>query len=95
MIQIEVQDAAGRPVPGMEVLVVWDEGESRFYTGLKPELGMGYADFTMQPGVSYTLQLIDSEIPVTGLSTEECTSEDGESFLGSWLLTFQQPAAEP
>ncbi len=91
LLQIEVLDAAGRPVPGIEVLVVWDSGQDHFFTGLKPELGMGYADFTMSEGVIYTLQLVDSEIPLTGLTTEDCLSEDGEFLVGSWLLTFQQP----
>lgn len=95
LIQIEVIDAAGDPVPGIEVLIVWDEGEDHFFTGLKPELGIGYADFTMQVGISYTLQLLDSDIPVTGLFAEECTDEDGKTFPGSWLLTYQQPPAEP
>ena len=91
LLQIEVIDASGRPVPGIEALIVWDEGQDHFFTGLKPELGMGYADFTMQAGVYYTLQLVESEIPVTGLYPEDCVGEDGEPFPGSWLLSFQQP----
>lgn len=95
LIQIEVIDAAGDPVAGIEALIVWDEGEDHFFTGLKLELGIGYADFAMQVGISYTLQLVDSNFPVTGLSAEECVGEDGETFPGSWLLIFQQPAAQP
>jgi hypothetical protein len=91
LLQVEVIDAAGRPVPGVEVLVVWDLGQDHFFTGLKPELGMGYADFTMSEGVIYTLQLVDSEIPITGLTAEDCLSEDDELLASSWLLTFQQP----
>ncbi len=94
LIMIEVVDAAGQPVPGIEALIIWDEGEDHFFTGLKPELGSGYADFTMQVGVSYTLQLVDADIPITGLFAEECAGEDDETFPGSWLLTFQQPAEE-
>lgn len=92
LIQIEVLDAAGRPVPGIEALVVWDEGQDHFFTGLKPELGVGYGDFTMQEGVYYTVQLVESGVPITGLITEDCISEDGDLFPGSWMLTFQQPA---
>lgn len=92
LIQIEVLDAAGRPVPGIEALVVWDEGQDHFYTGLKPELGIGYGDFTMQEGVYYTIQLVESGVPITGLIAEDCLSDEGELFPGSWLLTFQQPA---
>ncbi|MBI1865988.1 MAG: HD-GYP domain-containing protein, partial [Nitrospirae bacterium] len=43
----------------IEIVVVWDAGEDHFFTGLKPELGQGYADFTMTEGVSYTLRLAE------------------------------------
>jgi hypothetical protein len=90
-LQVLVLDAAGEGVPGVQILVVWDNGQDRFFTGLKPELGAGYADFTMQPGTIYSLQLIDGESPVTGITPEDCTSPAGEAYPGSWLLTFQQP----
>ena len=63
LIQVIVQDAAGQQVPGMQVIVSWEGGEERFYTGLKPELGLGYADFTMQPDIAYTLRLVKSAYP--------------------------------
>ncbi len=93
VIQVLVQDAAGDGVPGVQILVIWDEGQDRFYTGLKPELGAGFADFTMQPGTTYSLQLIDGESPVTGITSEGCTSPSGEGYDGSWLLVFEQPVA--
>ena len=43
-----LQDA--RPVAG-------DGGEERFYTGLKPEIGLGYGDFMLGPGITYTLHI--------------------------------------
>ncbi len=91
LIQVQVSDASGTPVPGVEVLVIWDEGQDRFFTGLKPELGLGYADFSMAEGVTYALQLSASGQPISGLSAFECTDEDDETYLGSWLLTFEQP----
>ncbi len=91
LIQVEVVDAAGAGVPAREVLVVWDAGQDRFFTGLKPELGRGYADFTMSEGVAYTVQLRDSNDFVTGLIAEDCVSEAGDLFLGSWRLRFAQP----
>jgi len=90
LIQVEVADAADSPVPGVEVIVIWDAGQDHFFTGLKPELGLGYGDFTMAEGVSYTLRLAESEQLVTDLTTHPCEDEDGAAFLGSWLLTFQQ-----
>jgi hypothetical protein len=91
LIQVVVIDAAGRPVPGVEVLVVWDTGQDHFFTGLKPELGMGYGDFAMTEGTIYTVQVVKSETPITGLMAEDCIGDDDELFPGSWLLTFQQP----
>lgn len=91
LLQVQVLDASGRGVPGVEILVVWDAGQDRFYTGLKPELGSGYADFTMQVEVIYSLQLTDTASPVIGLSAETCIDESGDFFPGSWSLNFQQP----
>lgn len=90
LIQVEVFDAAGEPVPGVEVLVVWDTGQDHFFTGLKPELGLAYGDFSMIAEVSYTLRMADSGPPVTDLSTHVCETEEGEQFLGSWYLQFEQ-----
>jgi hypothetical protein len=92
-IQVRALDAAGEGVAGVELLVIWDAGQDRFFTGLKPELGAGYADFTMQPGVTYTLQLRDGDRPIAGLNAPDCVDESGVSFAGSWLLTFQQPSS--
>jgi len=91
LIQVQVSDAAGGPVAGVEVLVIWDEGQDRFFTGLKPELGLGYADFSMTDEVTYSLQFSAAGEPITGLATFECSDEQGETYLGSWLLQFEQP----
>jgi len=90
-LMVEIRDRSGRAVPGVEILVVWDEGQSRFFTGLKPELGLGYADFAMQPGVAYTLQVAHSEEPIAALESPACTAADGTGYPGSWQLTFVQP----
>ena len=90
LIQVVVLDAAQGPVPGREVIVVWDTGQDHFFTGLKPELGLGYGDFTMTEGTSYTLRLADSQQPVTNLAVHECVGDDDEPYAGSWLLQFEQ-----
>ena len=89
-IQIRVLDAASKGVPGVKALVVWDTGQDIFFTGLKPELGPGFADFTMQEGVTYSLQLSQGDGLETGVTVESCTDADGEPFAGSWLFTYQQ-----
>lgn len=91
LIQVLIQNAAGDGVPGVQILVVWDNGQDRFYTGLKPELGVGYADFTMEPDTTYSLQLMEGESPVTGIVAEDCVDDSGQAYPGSWLLIFRQP----
>jgi hypothetical protein len=91
LIQVDIRDAAGQPVPSIELVVTWDEGENHFFTGLKPELGLGYADFVMTPSVVYSIRLADGGQPVNDLTAAECQAEDGSRFWGSWLLIFVQP----
>lgn len=90
-LQIQVLDAAGRGVPGMGLLVIWDDGQDQFVTGLKPELGAGFADFAAAPDTTYSVQLVGSPALVTGLRMETCLGPDGDSKPGSWLLIFAQP----
>lgn len=91
LIQVEIDDAAGQPVPSVELVVTWDGGVDHFFTGLQPELGLGYADFTMQPAVVYSVQLADGGKAVDGLTAAECVSDDESRYWGSWFLTFVQP----
>jgi hypothetical protein len=90
-IRLLVLDAAGQGVPRIEVLVLWDTGQDHFYTGLKPELGNGYGDFTMTEGVTYTVRLAESGALVTGVETEPCLDESGGVYPASWWLVFVQP----
>lgn len=90
-LMVVVEDAAGRGVAGVEVLVLWDSGQSRFFTGLKPELGLGYADFAMQSGVSYALQLSYSEELIPNLTAADCVAPDDSPYAGSVRLRFAQP----
>jgi len=91
LIQVQAYDAAGQGVAGVEVVVTWEGGENHFFTGLKPELGAGYADFTLTPGITYTLRLAQGGQPIPNLSAPECQNESGERYWGTWLLTFVQP----
>lgn len=91
LIIVQALDAAGQGVPGVEAVVEWDGGESHFFTGLKPELGLGYADFAMTPGVVYTLRLAEGGQVIPNLASSECEANDSERFWGSWVLVFEQP----
>ena len=91
LIQVQVKDIDGRPIPGVEVVVNWDEGENHFFTGLKPELGLGYADFIMSPGTVYTLRLVEGSEIIPELTPAECETPSGSRYWGSWQLVFVQP----
>jgi hypothetical protein len=99
LLQIEVQNAAGQPVPGTEIIISWEGGEEHVFTGLKPELGDGYADFIMTPNIVYTVQLARwggsstaaQHQPVTNLSAPACPTDGGDSYHGGIRLLFQQP----
>ncbi len=91
LIQVEALDHFGLPVPGVLVIVTWKDGEERFYTGLKSEKSLGYADFTPTPGIAYTLRLGEGGETVVGLTALACKDSGGESYWGTWLLRFTQP----
>jgi hypothetical protein len=91
LIQVETNNAAGEPVPGVEFIVNWEGGEDHFFTGLKPEFGLGYADFSMTPGIIYVLRLAEDGDPIPNLSAAECEQTGGDRYWGSWRLIFAQP----
>jgi hypothetical protein len=88
LLQIETQDAQGKPVPGVLITIqrTDGEGEENFFTGLKPEISLGYADFTMLADVSYTLQAGTGGEIIT-IETPTCQTATGRAW-GSWKLLF-------
>ncbi len=90
LIQIIALDAAGQPVPGLEIVINWEGGENHFFTGLKPELGMGYADYTMTTDVTYTLKLAQGGQSVADLVATKCENTTKDQW-GVWRLEFVQP----
>lgn len=88
-MQIEVNDADGKPLSGVQINVAWDGGLDSFYTGLKPEVDRGYADFTMSADVIYSLRVSDMSQTMNGLSAPACPT-DGEPYLGGLRLIFKQ-----
>jgi hypothetical protein len=90
-LQIEALDRFNRPVPGAPVIITWAGGEERFFTGLKPEKGQGYADFALTPGTLYTLRLGENGELVSDLAGLMCTPSSGAPYWGAWLIKFVQP----
>jgi hypothetical protein len=90
LLQIILTDSRRRQLPGLEIVVTWTGGEDHFYTGLKPELGDGYADTILQPGVVYSVRVAEGGTPISNISAPECPGADGSPFTGGLRLTFQR-----
>jgi len=91
LLQVIVLNSNRRQMPGVKIGISWDGGEEQFFTGLKPELGNGYADYIMTPNTEYTIQLAIGSDVATGLIAPTCQAPDGQAFTGGMKLTFQRP----
>lgn len=91
LLQVLVLNANRRQLAGVEIVLTWDGGKEQFFTGLKPELGNGYADYIMTPDVTYAIQLARGSDVALGIVAPTCQTSSGETFFGGVKLTFQQP----
>ena len=85
-IKVVVVDSTLTEVRGIEVLLSWDNGSDRALTGFKRNEGAGYADFTIDPDISYTVSMGDGDGEVGGLQGGSCA--DGTGVI-HWLLRYQ------
>ncbi len=91
LLQILLTNSAGKPAAGIELVMTWFGGEEHFFTGLKPEISYGYADYTLGDKIEYALTLASSGTRVTGLLAPTCTDPAGKNFPGGIHLEFKQP----
>jgi hypothetical protein len=91
LLQIVVTNAKRKHIPGAEIIITWSNGEEHIFTGLKPELGHGYADYQMSPDVIYSIRMADGGTPATDITPPTCTATDDSNYLGGVRITFQQP----
>jgi len=93
LLQIIVTDSSGQAVPGVRIEISQASGGvETFYTGLYPEVSLGYADYQMQPDAVYTLRIGESGQPVSNLSAPVCGSDaSNKPTYGSLRVIFQQP----
>lgn len=91
LITVEVYDTDGSTgLPGQEIRARWDTGESRFFTGLKSEKGAAYADFQMEAGKDYIIDMPGHADPLPQpLSGSPCTTPTGERALISYRVVFR------
>lgn len=91
LIQVEVFDAEGQPMPNARITVTWSDGQDTFFTGFYPEISQGYADFSMTPGSLYSVNVGEIGEMVTDLTSPECTDDSDAKFPGSIYLRFDVP----
>jgi hypothetical protein len=84
----EDQEASPRlPLPGVVLWLTWPGGADRAVTGLRPWIDPGYADFQLQPEVSYALSIDEPNAPVlSGLTTPKCPAR---AQPGSWRIVVE------
>ncbi|MBI5879123.1 MAG: hypothetical protein HZB53_15860 [Chloroflexi bacterium] len=92
-ILVYVQDSGGKGLAGTRLRVQWADGQDVFFTGLKGT-DPGYADFDMQPGRSYSVQVADGISPAaSGLDTDQLQPDcpnDGKPHFRAWRLVFRR-----
>lgn len=92
LLEVFTQDATGAQIGGFEVQVLWNGGSDRFFTGLKPNVGPGYGDFQMEPGVNYRVRLAAwPDVVADDVISEACATETS-SYPGGVRLVFRQVA---
>lgn len=83
--------------PQREIWLLWEDGADRALTGFKPDLGLGYADFVLEPGRAYNLY-IDSPtgLPVLTVQAAPCSPQDGDGWVSRFLILREEiPLATP
>ena len=89
-LEIYVVDANEKELAGVPIELSNDGVVERFFTGLKPERGGGYADFQMLPNVEYALQ-IGGQLPLLeGVSAPQCNAGTANAFAGYLMLRWQR-----
>lgn len=89
VIEVFVQDFGGTGIPGQAVRVRWDGGQDTFFTGLKPERGPAYADFAMEEGKSYIIEMPGRSDPSTSpLTAAPCPTDNGQTAITSYRVVF-------
>jgi hypothetical protein len=89
IIEVFVQDFGNVGLPGMPVRVRWDNGESTFFTGLKPERGPAYADFQMEEGKGYIIDMPGRADPSRDqLVAVTCQTDAGRPAIISYRAVF-------
>ncbi len=94
-ILIYVEDETGQGIPGVGIKVSWPGGKDVFFTGLKPEVNSGYADFEMKAGEIYEVSITNGQGAALrglemGSAPEDCPETAGGRAFSSWQIVFRR-----
>ena len=88
IIEVNVVDYLGRGIPGQRIRVRFGDQEDVFLSGLKVDRGDSYADFQMEEGIEYAIDMPGAADALgASLSTGACYSGNRRT-LKSWRVTF-------
>ncbi|MCY3834641.1 MAG: hypothetical protein OXG85_16640 [Chloroflexi bacterium] len=88
LIEAHVVDYLGRGIPGQRIRVRWGDQADIFVSGLKLDRGDSYADFQMEEGIEYAIDMPGAADPLgASLSAGACYSGN-RRLLKSWRVTF-------
>ncbi len=92
-LRIIVKDVNGKDLPNIGIEIKSGEITETIYTGLKPERGIGYADYDAHPG-TYSARVLNAESElvsnlVIGDAPADCRTDQGQTPRG-WKIVFQQ-----
>jgi hypothetical protein len=95
LLRIYIRDRLGVGVPGVELVIHWVEGQDKLFTGFKPDIDPGYADFQMKPGEIYQIQPVSvgtaGRMPEVNIKPNLCPDLPAGAA-PSWQIVFQQGA---
>jgi len=92
-LRIIVKDVNGKDLPNIGIEIKSGESVETIYTGLKPERGIGYADYDANPG-TYSAMILNAESEIVsdlviGDAPADCRNDQGKTPRG-WKIIFQQ-----
>jgi len=97
LIQVTVQDTDGSPIPAVQIEVEFGDNKENFFTGLKPERGLGYADYQMAADSSYIISLpglsSDKTPPLAASTCTATPANGGGKSLTSYNVIYKRSAS--
>ncbi|MCB9077694.1 MAG: hypothetical protein H6631_08895 [Anaerolineaceae bacterium] len=94
LLRVYVRDRLGAGLPGVEIEVIWSGGQDTFFTGFKPDIDPGYADFQMEPGELYQVKLLgagfESAVPEVSIDDPALCPALPDDVKPSWQVVFHR-----